>query len=249
MSGSRPGTPRHGRRIALLAVWVAVIVAWVIYQRSTGDTPTVVAQSFIDTARGAWWAILLFVAFYTVRPLVLFPATVLTIAGGILFGPVIGIIATIVGANLSALFAYGLARVLGPDRLASEQTDAGEQQRLLSRWATRMRKNSFSTVLVMRFLFLPFDLVAYAAGFLRIKVVPFILATAIGSLPGTVAFVLAGASIERIDQGVAGLDARILGASAALFVSSLVGARLLSRREGSTEAKTDEQATVMKAST
>lgn len=58
--------------------------------------------------------------------------------------------------------------------------------------------NSFETVLIMRFIFLPYDLVNYLAGILRIDLKAFILATLLGSIPGTIAFVpLALPSISK----------------------------------------------------
>ena len=57
----------------------------------------------------------------------------------------------------------------------------------------------------MRLLFLPYDLVNYVCGALRITWSSFLLATALGSLPGTVSFVLLGASLERVDQGLDGI--------------------------------------------
>ena len=94
-----------------------------------------------------------------------------------------------------------------------------------------MRRHSFETVLVMRLLFLPFDAVNYLAGVLRLRWPPFLLATALGSLPGTVSFVLLGASLERVDEGIGGIDPAALIAGVAIFVVSLVLARLLRRRE------------------
>ena len=99
-----------------------------------------------------------------------------------------------------------------------------------------MRANSFSTVMTMRFVFLPYDLVSYLSGFLRIAPLQFLAATALGSLPGTVAFVLAGASIERLDDGVGGLDLRVLALSAVIFVASLIAARILKKREAARDS-------------
>ncbi len=76
-----------------------------------------------------------------------------------------------------------------------------------------MRDNSFETVLIMRLLFLPYDLVNYASGILRLRWLPFLLATALGSLPGTVSFVLLGASIDTVDDGLGGVDPAILVAA------------------------------------
>ncbi len=82
----------------------------------------------------------------------------------------------------------------------------------------------------MRLLFLPYDLVHYLAGFLRVRPVAFLAATALGSLPGTVAFVLLGTSLSRLDRGMGAIDRRVLGLSVGLMALSALGARLLRRR-------------------
>jgi len=215
------------KRIFVIATWASAIVGWVLYQRSTGLGTVGSLQHFIDGARGQWWALLAFVAVYAIRPMVLFPASLMTIAGGLLFGPVIGIATTVIGANASAMVAYWLARSLGFERDKDPDT-AG----LLARWSTRMRNDSFETVMLMRLAFLPYDLVNYAAGFLRIRPIAFLLATAVGSLPGTISFSLAGASIESLEDGPSGIDPLVLVASITLFVVSVAVSRLVKRREG-----------------
>lgn len=212
------------KRTLVIAAWVAAVVGWVLYQRSTGLGTIGSLQQFIDTARGEQWALLAFVVVYALRPIVLFPASLMTIAGGLLFGPVLGVGATIVGANASAMVAYWLARSLGFEREHDPDT-AG----LMARWSTRMRTNSFETIMVMRLAFLPYDLVNYAAGLLRIRPVAFLLATAIGSLPGTVSFSLAGASIESLEDGPSGIDPRVLVASVVLFILSVGISRYVKR--------------------
>jgi uncharacterized membrane protein YdjX (TVP38/TMEM64 family) len=212
----------------LVVVWASTIAAWIVYQRASGLGALEAVEEFVDRAGGSRWALLAFVAVYAVRPLVLFPASVLTIAGGFLFGPVVGIGATIVGANASAMVAYGMARSLG-----REQVGGTEGRALLTRWADRMRRQSFTTVMLMRLAFLPYDLVNYAAGLLRIRPGQFLLATAIGSLPGTVSFTLAGASMERLEDGPSGIDLRVLGASLLLFVVSVAIAKRVQAVESS----------------
>ena len=221
------------QRAVVGAVWLGAIVAWQIHQTSTGRTTVESAQQFIDTVGGAWWGVFAYLLVYLVRPIVLFPASVLTVVGGILFGPVVGVLVVVVAANASAMVAYGVGRLLGrpPGGIESPGDDAS----LRHRWASRMRANSFETVLIMRLVFIPYDLVSYLAGVLRLRWLPFLLATALGSLPGTVSFVLLGASLDQVDEGIEGIDPIALGAGAMIFLVSLLLARILRRRQPATD--------------
>jgi uncharacterized membrane protein YdjX (TVP38/TMEM64 family) len=87
----------------------------------------------------------------------------------------------------------------------------------------------------MRFIYLPYDLVNYLGGFLRIDYKAFILATILGSIPGTITFVLAGASVRIDDVFMENfrpeLNPWTLVASVVLFVGSLLLSRYFKRRE------------------
>ncbi len=217
------------QRAIVIAIWSAAILAWQIHQRSSGLSTVESAQRFIDTVGASWWGPLAYVVVYLARPIVLFPASVLTVVGGILFGPILGVPVVIIAANASALVAYGIGRLLG--RPPGDRGVSSDEASVARRWANRMRAHSFETVLIMRLLFVPFDLVNYLAGMLRLRWVPFLLATALGSLPGTVSFVLVGASLDRVDEGIDGIDPAALGAGVLIFVVSLVLARILRRRQ------------------
>lgn len=215
------------QRSVVMAIWAAAIVAWRHYQTSHDLSATGAAQTFIDNVETAWWGIGAYVAVYLARPIVLFPASVLTVVGGVLFGPIAGVAIVAIAANGSAMIAYLVGRLLG-----RTSSDAGsEAASLLARWSAKMRDNSFETVLTMRFLFLPYDLVSSAAGALRIRWVPFIAATALGSIPGTISFVLLGASLDRVDQGLGGIDPLALLASVIIFGGSLAIARSIRCRQ------------------
>jgi uncharacterized membrane protein YdjX (TVP38/TMEM64 family) len=227
-AASRPARVVWIQRAVVAGVWVAAIVTWQIHQSSTGRSVTQTAQDFIDVVGGSWWGVLAYVLVYLARPIVLFPASVLTVVGGILFGPVLGVLVVVVAANASAMVAYGVGRLLG--RPLVGDADSADVS-LVRRWSNRMRVHSFETVLVMRLLFLPYDLVNYLAGVLRLRWVPFLLATALGSLPGTVSFVLLGASLDRVDEGFGGIDPVALVAGMVIFVLSLAFAQVLRSRQ------------------
>jgi uncharacterized membrane protein YdjX (TVP38/TMEM64 family) len=187
-------------------------------------------QQLLGFMTGSLWGPVIYILLYAIRPLVLFPATLLTLAGGFLFGPVLGVIYTILASNTSATIAFLVGRYFGQGLLKEGSSDT-----LLQRYAERLRKNSFETVIVMRFIFLPYDLVNYLAGFMRIRWAPFILATILGSIPGTIAFTLAGSSIEVFDGGIPRLNPATLAASLVVFIVSLVLSRLFKKREGITK--------------
>ena len=216
------------RRLGIVIVWLGAIGGWRWFQQRDGLSTIETAQRLIDVVDGAWWALAAFAAAYVLRPLLLFPASVMTVAAGLLFGPVVGVGIVIVAANASAMLAYLVGRSLAGDR-ADPSPDA-EHAGLIARWGQRMRDNSFEAVFLMRLLFLPYDLVNYASGALRIRWTSFLLATALGTLPGTVAFVLLGASIERLDEGFGGINPWTIVASVVIFVVSLVIARIVRAR-------------------
>lgn len=154
-------------------------------------------------------AALIYIVFYAVRPLILFPASLLTVASGLVFGPLLGILFTIIGENASANFAFFLARWLGRDFVATrEQKDS-----LLARWDNRLRQNGLVTVLIMRLIFLPFDLVNFSCGLTSMRQRDFAVGTFIGILPTLISFVLFGG------LAAAGNSNRMLTLGLAIFFS------------------------------
>lgn len=217
----------YGQRLAALGFWLSVLLLYVVYSRQSAQGPVEIANRVVSLLRGSAWGPLLYILIYLVRPLFLFSAALLTVASGLLFGPVWGLLYTTIGSNGSSLVAYVIGQYFGEGLLASE-----EQGGRLLRYTDRLRALPFETVLTMRFLFFPYDLVSYLAGFLRIDWRPFLLATALGSIPGSIAFVLFGASIEGdLIQGTPSLNLTTLAASALLFLVSLSLSRYVRRRE------------------
>lgn len=224
---------RHWQKVAAAAIWIALIGGLVVTMRTNNLTLSELFLAGMVWARSNPLAPLVYIAVYAIRPLTLFSSLLLTLAGGFLFGPVWGVVYTVIGANLSATVAFFIGRYFGQGVL-DDETSSGWMQR----YARRMREHSFATVLIMRFIFLPYDLVNYLAGFLRIRYWPFLLATVIGSIPGTIAFVLVGSSLSPVELGnmfltgkLPTLDWRLLAISTAMFVVSILLSRYFKRRE------------------
>ncbi len=224
------------QRGVVAAIWLVAFLLWRNHQISNDLSTTEAGQRFIDAIDAAWWGLLAFFGVYLLRPIVLFPASVLTIMGGVLFGPVGGTIAVIIASNTSAMIAFGVGRLLGkppgaPDADVVDDDVGDVADSLVGRWSAKLRENSFETVFVMRLIFLPYDLVSYVCGALRIKWTSFLLATALGSIPGTISFVLLGASLERIDQGLDGINPLAIVAGVVIFVVSIFTSRVIKKRQ------------------
>jgi uncharacterized membrane protein YdjX (TVP38/TMEM64 family) len=230
LSASKPWYREHAQKLGALLFWVLIIVGYQWYAKSNGLTSLEVAQKLLSFLAGGLWGPLIYIGLYALRPLILFPSIPLTLAGGFVFGPILGVLYTVIAANISATIAFYVGRYFGEGLLKDDGSDG-----VIQRYARRMRENSFETVMTMRFIFLPYDFVNYLAGFLRIKYGSFILATALGSIPGTVAFVGFGASVESFDGAVPKLNPVTLGFSIAIFIVSIVLSRVFKKREGITK--------------
>lgn len=221
---------RNWQKFVAASIWIAIVASFIIYGYVTGTSPTDIVHDLVGLMQTPYGTAI-YIIIYAVRPLAFFSAAILTIAAGAIFGPVWGIILTIVGSNISASVAYALAFFLGKGVLDETSESSG----IIANYANRMRRTSFETIVIMRFVFLPYDLVNYLAGFLRIKYVPFILATILGSVPGTITFVLAGASL-KIDDVLREnfrpeFNPWTLAGAAVLFVVSLGFSKWVKKRE------------------
>lgn len=222
---SRKSSINHQKIIAVL-FWAVVVGGYAAYAWINDMTPVDAVQGLADFLASPIGP-LLFIVAYAVRPLLFFSATVLTIAAGSIFGPLWAIVLTVVASNLSAMVAYFVGRYFGNGFIQDDNATG-----FVQRYSKRLRQESFSTVMVMRLLFLPYDLVNYLCGFLKIEWKSFLLASAIGSIPGTISFVLLGASIDiRNGIGDIQLNPWALVGSVALILVSLTVSRYLRRRE------------------
>jgi len=135
---------------------------------------------------GLFKTALIYTIIYAVRPLILFPATLLTVASGLIFGPWLGTIFTIIGENASANVGFTLVRWFGRETVEAHSTE------WLSRWDAKLRQNGIAAVMTMRLLMLPFDAVNFGCGLTAIRHRDYAIGTFVGILPSLIGFVLLG---------------------------------------------------------
>jgi uncharacterized membrane protein YdjX (TVP38/TMEM64 family) len=165
---------------------------------------------------------------YVVAGLLVVPVTVLIIATGVVFGPLLGAVYALAGALLSAAVTYWIGARVG--RHAVRKL-AGSR---LNRITRRLAKKGTIAIAIVRLLpIAPFSVVNAVAGASHIGLREFMLGTALGMLPGIVATVV---FVDRVTAAVTdpGLDtALMLAAFATLIVAAaLFVHRRLVRRDG-----------------
>ncbi len=214
-------------KIIAIIFWLLLIGGYIWYTASQQVSPLETLTQLVLFMKENVWGPAIFILIYTLRPIVFFSALALSIAGGFLFGPLLGVFFTVVGSNAGASLAYVIGRFLSSSNIENQGRGIAQ------RYAKRLRANSFETILIMRFIFLPYDLVNYLAGFLKVKYPAFLLATVLGSIPGTLAFVLIGASFEDFDLsgGFPKPKPWVLIASVVIFIASIGLSQLFKRRE------------------
>ncbi|MFJ5730160.1 TVP38/TMEM64 family protein [Streptomyces paradoxus] len=130
-----------------------------------------------------------FAVAYGVCTVAFVPRPLLNLAAGALFGSQLGLGVALAGTVLGAGIAFCLGRALGQDAL---------RPLLRGRWLKaadgQLSRHGFRSMLAVRlFPGVPFWAANYCASVSRMGLLPFLLATGLGSIPNTAAYAVAGA--------------------------------------------------------
>jgi len=156
-------------------------------------------------ARAGLWGPVLIVTLMTVAVVASpIPSAPIALAAGAAYGHLWGTVHVVIGAELGALIAFGLARILGHDvlrRVFGDRVDAGM---LGSQTALT------ATVFASRLMpFVSFDMISYAAGLSRLHAWRFALATLAGIIPAS--FLLAHFGGEAVSGDLGRTTWAVLG--------------------------------------
>lgn len=221
-SAAAPLSLRRLWPLAVLALGIAAVFAFDLDRFLTPEAlrdHRAVLTDFV--AQNRVLAMALFVAVYVAATAMSVPGgTVLTVAGGFLFGIVVGTILVVIGATAGATILFLLARTAFGDFLKAKAGPA------LARMEEGFRENALSYMLVLRLVPLfPFFLVNLVPAFLGVPLRIFVIGTLIGIIPGTFVFTSVGAGLgEVFDQGEM---LTLSGALSPQIIAALVGLALL----------------------
>ncbi|MFF1556770.1 TVP38/TMEM64 family protein [Streptomyces sp. NPDC058279] len=141
-------------------------------------------------------ATLLFATVYGLCTAAFVPRPLLNLAAGAVFGSPLGLVAAVAGTVFGAAISFGLGRALGRGAL---------RPLVRGRWLRaadgQLDRHGFRSMLVIRlFPGVPFAAANYCAAVSRCGWLPFLCATALGTVPNTAAYVIAGASASSPDS-------------------------------------------------
>lgn len=215
--------PRLWPRLVLLTL-LGGGIALTLTSGTTRSTAAIV-QRLHDTGP---WAPAIFVALYAMATLLFVPGSLLSLAGGALFGPVWGVAINLTGATFGATLSFLAARYVAGDLVTRR---AGPR---LHRVITGVEAEGWRFVALVRLVpFVPFNLLNYALGLTRIHLLPYALTSLICMVPGALAYTWAGHAGRDVVAREGQALPQVLAAVGALVAISLLG-RLVRRIHAST---------------
>ncbi len=140
--------------------------------------------------------VVVFISIYIVSVAFLIPiATVLTLAGGFLFGSIAGVVFVNIGATVGAIFAFIFSRYLMEKKLQSKY------EKQLKKFNYELEQNKYQYLFSLRFLpIFPFFLVNFLCGLTKLDIKTFIITTSLGIIPGSFVYTYAGSQLSTISS-------------------------------------------------
>lgn len=139
------------------------------------------------------WGPAIYILVYIFRPLILFPAGVLSAAAGVIWGTGLGFFYLQIAANLSSTAEFLLARYFV--RGAVENLLKGKVLNV----DKKIESHGFLTVLLIRLIpNVAWDIQNLSLGLTKVKFRDYFPATLIGIMPGSFAFVFFGSSLIKV---------------------------------------------------
>ena len=214
------------KKIIVFSASLALIgtLTWLFAQVEAADI-----QGFV--AGFGPWAPAVYMGLFALLPAVFFPVAVLALAGGLLFGLWAGSIYTFLGAMVNCTVMFWLARTVG-----YEKVKAMVESKLSEKWQNRLNvaagREGFLLLIILRLIpAVPYNLINYAFGLTRMSYPAYLLASALGIIPGTLVFINIGD--KAMDVNSPGFWVAIGLLVLLLAVTTVLGKKLFPNKENS----------------
>ena len=223
-------SPRRLAPLLLLAIAIGLFFGLGLHQHLSFDALQHNRAELVDFVSRFWLlAALIYIAVYAGTTTLSLPScSLLTLAGGFLFGPVWGTVLSVLAATAGAFVLFTIAKsALGDPlrRRARRSLKAGALKRI----EAGFQENALSYMLFLRLVpIFPFFVVNLLPAFLGVRPRTYLLGTLLGIIPGTLIYSLVGAGLGKIFESGekfsldSVLSTEILAGLAALALLSMI---------------------------
>jgi uncharacterized membrane protein YdjX (TVP38/TMEM64 family) len=203
--------------VALLVI-AAIVMAWHFLPVSQWLRAF---QAYVKNLGALGYVV--YIAVYAICVVAFIPASILTLGAGAIFGFIGGTIVVVIGASIGATLAFLLARTVMRKRIETMTATNAKFSALDRAIANEGMKIVFLVRLAVVF---PFTYINYAFGLTAIPLWRYVLATFLGIIPATAAFVFASSAATKAATGETSNIMKIVyiaGGVIAIIVSVLIG--------------------------
>lgn len=175
-------------QIFVVTGWVMMLIGGYLWFKTLNlplqDVPRMLQQ--LIRSYGALGPLVV-LGVYLIRSIIVFiPVTVLTLIVGSLYGPVFGTLLNLIGENVTATIAFAGGRIF------RRRFVHGRERGWVKTYDELFQKEGFLTMVFMRAVYVPFDLVNYGSGMTGIAYRHYASGTFVGLLPSIVTFTVLG---------------------------------------------------------
>lgn len=172
--------------LVLVALGVLTLLPAFVFSGATSQSVQTLVTSF------GVFAPIAYVVLFALLPVVFFPVAILAVAGGLMFGLVRGSVYTLLGAAINCALMFLLSRFVGHRKIQSLV-----EQRMRPFWQERLAlasgRSGFFLLFLLRLIpAVPYGLINYAFGLSEMRFWPYMLASVVGIIPGTIVFINLG---------------------------------------------------------
>lgn len=137
--------------------------------------------TFFESIRGERWGPVAFILIYGIGCVIALPGSLLTLAGGAVFGVFWGTVYNVLASNLGATLAFLAARYFGRDFIKGLL-----KGKKLAEFDEQINRSGFKTIFRLRLIpLVPFNGLNFGAGLSSVRYRDYLLGSFLGMLPAT----------------------------------------------------------------
>lgn len=186
-------------KIAVILLWMALLLASSYLMIVSNFNFQGMIESLkstlltVKSSSWAWFLPLIYIVIFSIRPILLIPTFVMNLVAFAIFGPIQGFFWVLIAEQISAATLYYGIKYLSGESIKANFTKVIQKSRLN---VDQSAQKQFYLVAVLRLASLPFDFVTASCALSGIRIIPFLLATFVVSIPWVALFFLVISSVS-----------------------------------------------------